>query len=189
MAMTKDRLDETATPARERRDPGVQAPADAWATAEAEAPPVVGLHRPAAGPVGEREHRVARTPLRARMGAPITGEWVAIGAVAWAVLLTVGIVVEPPANPNAVDPWYVGVLGAMLLVALPSAFAGLWLRRGWGWMASLAASGVLVAATVLCPVSGHHTQVGAWWGVQLGCGLGLVTVSSLGLRRAGSGVR
>jgi hypothetical protein len=189
MAMTKDRLEELTGPARERRDPGAQAPADTWATAEAEAPPAVGAPRPAAGPVGEREHRVARTPLRARLGAPITGGWVAIGAVAWAVLLTVGIVVEPPANPNAVAPWYVGVLGAMLLVALPGAFAGLWLRRGWGWVASLVASGVLVAATVLCPVSGHHTEVGAWWGVQLGCGLGLVMVSSLGLRRAGSGPR
>jgi len=33
-------------------------------------------------------------------------------------------------------------------------------------------------------VSGHHTQVGAWWLVQLGCGLGLAAVSTQGLRRS-----
>ena len=42
---------------------------------------------------------------------------------------------------------------------------------------------VLVVSTVACPVSDHHSQVGAWWVVQLGCGLGLVTTSTLGLRR------
>jgi hypothetical protein len=40
-----------------------------------------------------------------------------------------------------------------------------------------------VVSTVACPASGHHTQLGAWWIVQLGCGLGLVTTSALGLRR------
>jgi phosphate/sulfate permease len=48
---------------------------------------------------------------------------------------------------------------------------------------SLVASGLLVVFTVACPTSGHHSQVGAWWVVQLGCGLGLVTTSTLGLRR------
>jgi hypothetical protein len=31
--------------------------------------------------------------------------------------------------------------------------------------------------------SGHHSDVGAWWVVQLGYGLGLATISSLGLQR------
>jgi hypothetical protein len=39
-----------------------------------------------------------------------------------------------------------------------------------------------VLSTVMCPASGHHT-LGAWWVVQLGCGLGLAAVSTLGLRR------
>jgi hypothetical protein len=64
-----------------------------------------------------------------------------------------------------------------------SAFAGFWLRRRWSMAASLVASGLLVVFTVACPTSGHHSQVGAWWVVQLGCGLGLVTTSTLGLRR------
>jgi hypothetical protein len=41
---------------------------------------------------------------------------------------------------------------------------------------------MLLLSTVLCPVSGHHA-IGPWWVVQLGCGLGLVAVSALGLRR------
>jgi hypothetical protein len=42
----------------------------------------------------------------------------------------------------------------------------------------------LVVATIMCPVSGHHTHLGAWWLVQLGCGLGLAATSAVGLRRA-----
>jgi len=100
------------------------------------------------------------------------------------VLLGIGIAVEPPpTNPNAVDPWFLNVLGTVLLAAVVAAFAGFWLRRRWSMAASLLASGLLVVSTVACPVSGHHSQVGAWWVVQLGCGLGLVTTSTLGLRR------
>jgi hypothetical protein len=59
----------------------------------------------------------------------------------------------------------------------------LWLRRRWSLAASLLASGLLVASTLACPASGHHPRVGAWWVVQLGCGLGLVATSILGPRR------
>jgi hypothetical protein len=45
------------------------------------------------------------------------------------------------------------------------------------------AAGLLVFSTVMCPVSGHHA-IGAWWVLQLGCGLGLLTASALGLRQA-----
>jgi hypothetical protein len=176
MATTKHRLGELTSPARELRDPAVEESADVWAPAAAAPRPTARLRGPA--PV------VAREPLRARLRAPITGGWAAIGTVAWVVLLPVGIAVEPPPdNPNAVGPWYAGALGAILVVALLSALAGFWLRRRWSLAASLVASGVLVLSTVICPVSGHHTDVGAWWVVQLGCGLGLVTISSLGLQR------
>jgi hypothetical protein len=37
----------------------------------------------------------------------------------------------------------------------------------------------------MCPLSGHHAGVGAWWAIQLGCGLALPTISALGLRQAG----
>jgi hypothetical protein len=144
--------------------------------ADAEAPPA------AAG--NGSKTRALHTALRRCVLEPITGRWAAIGAVAWVVLLGIGMAVEPPpTNPNAADPWFLDALGVVLLAAVMSAFTGFWLRRRWSMAASLVASGLLVVFTVACPTSGHHSQVGAWWVVQLGCGLGLVTTSTLGLRR------
>ena len=37
--------------------------------------------------------------------------------------------------------------------------------------------------SALIPAARLLTELGAWWVVQLGCGLGLVTTSTLGLRR------
>jgi peptidoglycan/LPS O-acetylase OafA/YrhL len=183
MATTKDRLDELTRPARLEGQPHDREAAaleraleHAWVATGAATKPTAASNAPVAA--------ASREPLGARLLKPITGRWAAIGAVAWAVLLPIGIAVEPPpSNPNAVDPWLVNLLATVLLVALLGAVAGFWLRRRWSMAASLLAAGILVFSTVMCPVSGHHTHVGAWWVVQLGCGLGLVTTSSLGLRR------
>jgi peptidoglycan/LPS O-acetylase OafA/YrhL len=171
MATTTDHLDELTRPELERHDPEV---------------PGVGEARPRpTGTSGRSVVAGSRRPFRARLLEPIPARWAAIGAAAWVVLLTIGIAVEPAAdNPNAVDPWYVSALGTVLLVAMVGMLAGFWLRRRWSLAASLLASGILVLSTVMCPVSGHHANVGAWWVVQLGCGLGLVATSTLGLRRA-----
>jgi hypothetical protein len=156
MVATKDRLDELTRSEREQ--------------------PEAASDRPVAA--------ATRDPLGVRLLEPIPWHWAVAGAVAWVVLLAVGIAVEPPpADPNAVDPWFVDALGMILLVALLSAFAGFGLRRRWGPAASLVASGLLLLSTVMCPVSGHHAGIGAWWVVQLGCALALVTTSALGLRR------
>jgi uncharacterized membrane protein len=175
MATTKDRLDELTRRERELDDHDVVALEDSG-VADAQVPPAPAGNGPAAA--------VLRTSLRGRLLEPLSGRWAAIGAVAWIVLVGIGIAVEPqPTNPNAVDPWFLNVLGTVLLAAVVAAFAGFWLRRRWSLAASLLASGLLVVSTVACPASGHHTQLGAWWVVQLGCGLGLVTTSALGLRR------
>jgi hypothetical protein len=175
MATTKDRLDELTRRERELDDHDVVALQDGGVT-DGEVPPVAAGNRPAVA--------VLRTSLRGRLLEPLSGRWAAIGAVAWVVLLGIGIAVEPPpTNPNVVDPWFLNVLGAVLLAAVVAAFAGFWLRQRWSMAASLLASSLLVVSTVACPASGHHTQLGAWWVVQLGCGLGLVTTSALGLRR------
>jgi hypothetical protein len=149
---------------------------DAWVTAPGAPPqPAAATDLPGTS--------VGPTPLATRLQAPITGQQALLGAVVWAVGLGVGIAVEPPAtNPNAVDPWFVSALGTVLLAALLTAFAGLWLRRRWSLAASLVAAGMLMLSTVLCPVSGHHA-IGSWWVVQLGCGLGLAAASALGLWR------
>jgi hypothetical protein len=175
MATTKDRLDELTRRERELDDHEVVA-LEHGGMADAEVPPAAAGNRPAAA--------VLRTSLRGRLLEPLSGRWAAIGAGAWVVLLGIGIAVEPqPTNPNAVDPWFLNVLGAVLVAAVVAAFAGFCLRQRWSLAASLLASGLLVVSTVACPASGHHTQLGAWWVVQLGCGLGLVTTSTLGLRR------
>jgi uncharacterized membrane protein len=175
MATTKDRLDELTTHEREPEDHDVVAREDRGVV-DAQVPPAAAGNGPAAAVL----HRL----VRRRLLEPLSGRWAAIGAVAWVVLLGIGIAVEPPpTNPNAVDPWFLNLLDTVLLAAVVAAFAGFWLRQRWSMAASLLASGLLVVSTVACPVSGHHSQVGAWWVVQLGCGLGLVTTSTLGLRR------
>jgi peptidoglycan/LPS O-acetylase OafA/YrhL len=175
MATTKDRLDELTRRKRELEDHDVVALEDGR-VADAEVPPAAAGNEPAVA--------VLRTSLRERLLEPLSGRWAAIGAVAWVALLGIGIAVEPqPTNPNVVDPWFLNVLGTFLVAAVVAAFAGFWRRQRWSLAASLLASGLLVVSTVACPASGHHTQLGAWWVVQLGCGLGLVTTSALGLRR------
>ena len=175
MATTKDRLEQLANVEREPQIHDVVALADIWG-ADAEEPPTAAGHGPAV--------TIPRSSLRSRLLEPITGRWAAIGAIAWVLLVGIGIAVEPPpTNPDAVDPWFLNALGTILLAAVVGAFAGFWLRRRWRLAASLLASGLLVASTLACPASGHHTQLGAWWVVQLGCGLGLVAISILGLRR------
>jgi peptidoglycan/LPS O-acetylase OafA/YrhL len=177
MATTKDRLEELSQARQELDDREIVAFQEAWAASPVESRPAAASDAPT--------DAVPRKPLGVRLLEPITGRWAAIGSVAWLVLLAVGIAVEPPpTNPNAVDPWFVSALGTILLLALGSTLVGFWLRRRWGLAASLVASGLLVLSTIMCPVSGHHTGVGAWWVVQLGCGLGLVAASSLGLQRA-----
>ena len=175
MATTKDHQEQLINAERELRDHDVVA-LKRLRVAGGRTPPAAAGNTPAVA--------VPRwSPLGPLLG-PISGRWAAIGAVAWVVLLGIGIAVEPPpTNPNAVDPWLVDALGMILLTAVVGAFAGFWLRRRWSLAASLSASGLLVVSTVACPASGHHTQLGAWWVVQLGCGLSLVATSILGLRR------
>jgi hypothetical protein len=158
MVATDDHLDELTRSELESHDRVAVAPEEGW--------------------MGDR------IPLGERLLEPIPGRLAAIGAVAWVVLLEVVRAVQPPAaDPDAVDPWFVTALGTIFLVALLSAFAGFGMRRRWGSAVSLLASGLLLVSTVMCPVSGHHAGVGAWWVVQLGCALALVTISALGLRR------
>ena len=176
MATTKDHLEELTRPQRELHDHDAVAPENVRGTGAA-VPPAAAGNGPAVA--------VPHPSLRGQLLEPITGRWAATGAVAWVVLLGIGIAVEPPpTNPNAVDPWFLDALGTIFLATVVGAFAGFWQRRRWSLAASLLASGLLVVSTVACPASGHHTHLGAWWIVQLGCGLGLVTISSLGLRRS-----
>jgi peptidoglycan/LPS O-acetylase OafA/YrhL len=178
MATTKERLGQLTRHLPEPNDHPAMIPEGVGIAApRAEARPAAAVHRPATAAV--------RTPIGVRLAEPISTRWALLVAVAWVVLLAVGIAVEPPpTNPNAVDPWFVSALATLLLGALLTTLAGLWMRRRWSLAVSLAAAGMLVLSTVLCPVSGHHTGVGGWWVVQLGCAMGLVAASILAWRRA-----
>jgi hypothetical protein len=171
MATTKERLDQLTRHLPEPNDHPVMIPEG------------VGIAAP--GAEARPATAAVRTPIGVHLAEPISTRWAQVVAVAWVVLLAVGIAVEPPpTNPNAVDPWFVSALATLLLGALLTTLAGLWMRRRWSLTVSLVAAGMLVLSTVLCPVSGHHTGVGGWWVVQLGCAFGLVATSILAWRRA-----
>jgi hypothetical protein len=174
MATTRERLDLLTRHPAEPNDHTGRMPEGVGVAAPSVA---AVIHRPTPAAV--------RTPIRVRLQEPISPRWAVIGAVAWVVLLAVGIAVEPPpTNPAAADPWFVSALATLLLGALLTTLAGLGMRRRWSLAASLVAAGMLMLSTLMCPVSGHHTGVGGWWVVQLGCGLGLVATSILAWWRA-----
>src|SRR4030095_6146745 len=126
MATTKDHQEQLIDAERKLRDHEVVALGDLW---------IAGGQTPPSAPGNTPAVAVARSsPLRRLLG-PISGRWAAIGAVAWVVLLGIGIAVEPPpTNPNAVDPWFVGALCGISLTAVVRAFAGFLVppRRGLG---------------------------------------------------------
>src|SRR4029450_5391536 len=103
MATTKDHQEQLTNAERELRDPDVAALEHLW---------VARRQTPSAAAGGTPAAAVARSPHLGRLLGPVHGRWAAIGATTWVVLLGIGIAVEPPpANPNAVDPWFVDALG------------------------------------------------------------------------------
>ena len=178
MATTQDRLDLLSRHPAEPNDHRARMPEGVGVAAPRTEPgPAATTYRPATAAV--------RTPIEVRLAEPISTRWALIVVGAWVVLLAVGIAVEPPpTNPNAVDPWFVSGIATLLLGALLTTVAGLGMRRRWGLAVSLVAAGMLVLSTAMCPLSGHHTGVGGWWAVQLGCAFGLVATSILAWRRA-----
>jgi hypothetical protein len=113
------------------------------------------------------------------MGQTVSRRIAAALGVAWVAAFTVAVTVEPePSDPNAGD----GIAATatfLVLLGLLCATATLLSRgRRGGLVASVAAAGVALFATVMCPVSGHHGQVGMWWFGQLGA---FLTIGALSL--------
>ena len=119
------------------------------------------LPQPPRPPLSDRVAAYLQTPISAVRAAGL--------AVAWVALFSVGVAVEPPpADPQAVGGLISEVVFPLtLLGAMGAMFLGLTQRRRWGVVGAVVASGILVVASALCPVSGHHT-FGTWWLVQLG---------------------
>jgi hypothetical protein len=78
------------------------------------------------------------------------------------------------------------VIGLLLELSmyglLATMVAGLVMQQRFGLVASLGAAVLATAASIACPVTGHHT-FGTWWFGQMACVLALVAISSVALQR------
>jgi hypothetical protein len=174
MATTKDRLEEL---------PGVGTGArrvlDRAALDGSPAPPTMPAE-PASAPAPPR-------PSWRWLLGSISGGWALGAAVAWIVLLNVGIRVMPTRSPEelaAATPLWASILDWASLALLVVALAGFAMRRRFGLAASLGSALILTSFTVACPITNHHETVGLWWSVQLACFATLAVLSVVGLRRA-----
>lgn len=122
----------------------------------------------------------APVDTRAWLRERIPGRWAIGVAVAWYALYAIAVLVEPETHHEV--PVIGVVLGAALLAAMVVTAAGLLVGQRWGLVASLAGAGLLVASSVACPTTGHHT-IGTWWFVQMACSLALVGISVTALKR------
>ena len=103
-------------------------------------------------------------------------------ALAWVAFLPLARALEPSAARAEAAPWWALLLEVAFITTLIVAAMGLARRQRMGLLASAGAAGVALTAAVMCPVSGHHVAVGAWWFAQMGGFLALGAASLAGLR-------
>jgi hypothetical protein len=115
----------------------------------------------------------------------LSGWWAAGLAVAWIAIFTTGVALEPaPANPDAPLPLVETILVLGLMAGWVVMAAGFAKRVRCGAAGSFVAAVFLVGMTIACPVSGHHTGIGAWWWFELAGSTALVGLSGRALRSA-----
>ena len=113
----------------------------------------------------------------------LSGWWAAGLAVAWIAIFTTGVALEPaPTDPNAASPLVETMLGLGLMAAWFVMAAGFAKRRRYGAGGSLVGAVILVGMTFACPLSGHHSGIGAWWLFELAGSTTLVGLSGRALR-------
>ncbi len=106
-------------------------------------------------------------------------------AIAWIAIFTIGVAFEPaPADPNAELPLIATLLALGLVIGWIVMAVGLAKRARFGAAASLVAAVSLLGLTIGCPVSGHHSGLGAWWWFELVGSTALVALSARALRSA-----
>jgi peptidoglycan/LPS O-acetylase OafA/YrhL len=133
---------------------------------------------------GQREGDSTRPDTREWLGQQISGELALFVGVAWYVLFSIAVALEPDATqPEAFPAWLSVAIEVALLGLLAVAAVGLVTRRRVGLVAALGAAGLFLAMAVACPVSGHH-GFGAWWYGQMACAIGLVAITGTALRRS-----
>ena len=131
--------------------------------------------------VPERRLVRSRADTREWLQERIDGRVALAVGVAWFVLNEIAFALEP-ASQHPV-PLIGIVLEVTMYVLLSAMLAGLIMQRRWGLLASFGAAVLATAASIACPVTGHHA-FGAWWFAQMACMLSLVAISVVALRRA-----
>ena len=110
----------------------------------------------------------------------ISGRAAATIGIAWLVLTEIAFALEPAAQGSVP---FVGILLELsMYILLATMITGLVMQRRWGVLASLGAAVLATAASIACPVTGHHA-FGSWWFGQMACVLALVGVSVVALKR------
>ncbi len=111
----------------------------------------------------------------------ISGQAALTVGIAWLVLVQIAFALEPAAQGSVP---FVGILLELAMyLLLATMITGLVMQRRWGLLASLGAAVLATAASIACPVTGHHA-FGSWWFGQMACMLALVGISVVALRRS-----
>jgi peptidoglycan/LPS O-acetylase OafA/YrhL len=124
--------------------------------------------------------RRSRAETREWLQDRIDGRVALVVGVAWFVLNQIAYALEPAAQQS--EPFIGILLEITMYVLLAGMLAGLVMQHRWGLLASFAAAILATAASIACPVTGHHS-FGTWWFGQMACMLGLVAISAVALRR------
>ncbi|MGH8974133.1 MAG: hypothetical protein ACRD0C_13140 [Acidimicrobiia bacterium] len=129
--------------------------------------------------IEERLQRAEVAPVR----EGLTGRWAAVLAGAWVSIFSLGVALEPAPTGEEAFPLVATAFALALMGSWAVMAAGFLQRRRFGAVASAAGAACLVVMTVACPVSGHHSGIGIWWGFQLAGSLTLLGLSRAALAR------
>lgn len=136
-----------------------------------------------------RRRRIASAPDGAprtrerRLDDRIPHSWSVGTTVAWVAGIALILLLEPaPADPETASVLS-EIIGTVMAVGLSVTVLGLVARYRFGLGAAAATGGLMLAVSVACPLSGHHT-FGAWWLGELAIVAGLTTLGVVGYRRA-----
>ena len=137
------------------------------------------------GAVEEQQPAVVRTHLLPRLMEPLSPWWAVGLVVAWVAIFSTGVILEPaPADPDAALPLVETLLISGLMLGWVAMAVGFAARRRFGALASLVSGVVLIGMTIACPVSGHHSGIGAWWWFEAVGSITLVALSHRALQSA-----
>ncbi len=128
----------------------------------------------------ERRLVRSRADTREWLQERIDGRVALAVGLSWLVLNQIAYALEPASQQSV--PVIGIVLEVTMYVLLAAMLTGLIMQRRWGLLASFGAAVLATAASIACPVTGHHA-FGTWWFGQMACMLGLVAISVVALRR------